>query len=156
MRLIFFLILILLCTQSEAWCFKEAGQRYHIDPVLLLAIAIRESDLNPAAVGVNLDKNGAVLSRDYGLMQINDSNVAALKKMGVINNSEELLSNSCLNIQAGAWVLANSLKKCGMTWGCLGSYNAGFMEKNRHLRLRYAQDIFNIYHHLHNSNLTVN
>ncbi|EBP9549448.1 lytic transglycosylase, partial [Salmonella enterica] len=38
-----FLLLALslgLTAQAHAWCFAEAGQRYHIDPLLLKAIAI--------------------------------------------------------------------------------------------------------------------
>lgn len=68
-----FLLLALslgLTAQAHAWCFAEAGQRYHIDPLLLKAIAIKETNLNPKAIGKNRDKKGNVTSRDYGLMQI--------------------------------------------------------------------------------------
>ncbi|HHV7707745.1 TPA: lytic transglycosylase domain-containing protein, partial [Salmonella enterica] len=104
-----FLLLALslgLTAQAHAWCFAEAGQRYHIDPLLLKAIAIQETGLKPTLIGKNRDKKGNITSRDYGLMQINDGNARRLISMGVIKSYQDLLSNTCLNIQAGAWVLA--------------------------------------------------
>lgn len=146
-----FLLLALspgLFTQAHAWCFAEAGQRYHIDPLLLQAIAIKESTLNPTIIGVNRDKKGKVTSRDYGLMQINDSNANRLIRMGVIHSHQDLLKNACLNVQAGAWVLARHFQVCGITWDCLGSYNAGFQDKNAPIRQRYARDVYTIYQRL--------
>lgn len=38
-----FLLLALslgLTAQAHAWCFAEAGQRYHIDPLLLKAMTV--------------------------------------------------------------------------------------------------------------------
>ncbi|EBD3901202.1 lytic transglycosylase domain-containing protein [Salmonella enterica] len=137
-----------LTAQAHAWCFSEAGQRYHIDPLLLRAIAIQESELNPRAVGVNRDKKGNATSRDYGLMQINDANANRLISMGVIHSHQELLNNACLNVQAGAWVLARHFQVCGITWDCLGSYNAGFQDKNAPIRQRYARQVYTIYQRL--------
>ena len=51
-----------------AFCFEKAGSKYQINPDLLRAIAIVESNLNPEAI--NYNKNG---SYDYGLMQINST-----------------------------------------------------------------------------------
>lgn len=76
-------------------------------------------------------------------MQINDVNVGKLQSMGIITSPQDLLSNSCLNIQAGAWILI--LQQSGVTWECLGSYNAGHTIKNKNLHLEYARNIFKIH-----------
>lgn len=50
MRLIKSLILVAVCLCSmnaSAFCFVQAGERYHLDPMLLEAIAMQESSLNP-------------------------------------------------------------------------------------------------------------
>ena len=36
---------------AGAWCFRQAGERYQIAPLLLQAIAIKERRLNPRAIG---------------------------------------------------------------------------------------------------------
>jgi len=135
---------LMLAAPAGAFCFKEAGARYHQDPKLLRAIAIVESSLNPKAVGKNIRK-GKVASRDLGLMQINDTHIPELRALGVIKNRQELLTNPCLNVQVGAWILARSLKKCGISWECLGSYNAGFARNNSARRLKYARKVYTTY-----------
>jgi len=51
-----------------------SAQQYGVDPSLALAIAQQESSFNPNAVSPP-NKNGTV---DYGLMQINSSNLSSL------------------------------------------------------------------------------
>lgn len=132
---------------AQAFCFEEAGLRYQIDPRLLKSIARQESGMNPKAVGVNKNKDGKVISRDYGVMQVNDTHVPRLVKMGVLRTKEELITNPCLNVQIGAWILATHLQKCGVNWSCLGSYNAGFAstERQEERRMRYAREIYRRY-----------
>jgi soluble lytic murein transglycosylase-like protein len=149
---IFFGALTLLLTAvmslpAQAFCFNEAGARYQIDPRLLQAIARQESSLNPKAVNINRDKAGKVVSRDYGVMQVNDTHVPKLISMGVLKSKDELLTNPCLNVQIGAWVLATHLQKCGISWSCLGSYNAGFAatQSQEIRRMNYARKIYDRY-----------
>jgi len=52
----------------------SSAQQYGVDPFLALAIAQQESSFNPNAVS-QPNKNGTV---DYGLMQINSSNLSSL------------------------------------------------------------------------------
>lgn len=150
MRWLWLVIALSIPLQASAFCFQEAGQRYRVDPVLLQAMGIQESNLRPGLVNVNRDADGNVLSRDYGLMQINTKNVNRLISMGVIKRPEDLLTNACLNVQAGAWVLAQHLRVCGNTWRCLGSYNAGFHPSARQeqRRLDYAQAVRDVYNGL--------
>lgn len=140
--LLIFIMAMVLTGAAQAFCFKEAGEKYQIDPQLLKAIATQESALNPRAVNTNKGKNGQVLSRDYGLMQVNSTHFPGLKRLRVIQKQEDLLNNPCLNVQTGAWILAQHLQTCGVNWLCLGSYNAGFKQNNHDRRLRYARKIY--------------
>ncbi len=134
-----------LSPSANAFCFNEAGTRYKVDPILLRSMAIVESGLNPNAIGKNRDKKGQVTSRDFGLMQINERHIPKLRALGIIQNEQDLLNNTCLNVQVGAWILANHLKQCGVNWQCLGSYNAGFADNNGGRRMNYARKIYAMY-----------
>lgn len=144
MRKIILLMALMLTFQAHAFCFREAGQRYHIDPLLLRSVAIQESGLNPRAINQNRNHKGAVTSTDYGLMQINSTHIPELKRLGIIHSSRDLLDNACLNVEVGAWILAKAFQVCDVNWKCLGAYNAGFKEDNPN-RLKYARRIFQIY-----------
>ncbi|MFN7064850.1 MAG: lytic transglycosylase domain-containing protein [Aquificaceae bacterium] len=78
-------------------CFFDAGDRYKVDPVMLIAIAKTESGFNPRAVNIN--KNG---TRDYGIMQINSYWLQRYKI------PKEWVFEPCYNIHFSAMVL----KKC--------------------------------------------
>ncbi len=150
MRMLWLYLLLLMPLSAGAFCFKEAGQRYKVDPLLLQAIGIQESGLRQGATNKNRDRQGNVISTDYGVMQINTINANRLVKMGLINQPDDLLKNACFNVQAGAWVLAQHLRVCGNTWRCLGSYNAGFKLSagQEAKRLRYAQRVRVLYDRL--------
>ncbi|MBU9819677.1 lytic transglycosylase domain-containing protein [Rahnella sp. BCC 1045] len=127
---------------AQAFCFNEAGARYHVDPLLLRAITQVESSDNPHAINYNRNKKGKITSHDDGLMQINSTHLPELLSMGVLHSEQELLTNPCLNVQVGAWVLARHLQVCGVTWECLGSYNAGFADDNKEKRMLYARKVY--------------
>ena len=114
-------------------CWQEAGSRYQVDPALLYAIARTESGLNPAASHRNRD--GSI---DIGLMQINSAWLPDLAKHGI---SAQDLWEPCTNIHVGAWVLAQKIRKLGMTWDAVGAYNATTPVK----RISYA---WKVYHNL--------
>ncbi|ATW30910.1 lytic transglycosylase (plasmid) [Candidatus Williamhamiltonella defendens] len=143
-----FFLLLTLSGPAAALCFQAAGLRYQVDPLLLKAMAIQESGLNPRAINHNKNKAGKVLSTDFGLMQINSLHIPTLKTLGVIRSKEDLLSNACLNVQIGAWILARHLNMCGYHWSCLGSYNAGFAKNNQHRRIKYARQVYRRYQQL--------
>lgn len=134
----------MLAFKCHAFCFNEAGQRYHIDPLLLRAIALQESGMNPGATNDNKDSKGHVTSTDYGVMQINSTHIPELIKLGVLHSKEDLLQKPCLNVQIGAWILARAFQKCSVSWECLGAYNAGFKSGNPR-RMLYARRIFERY-----------
>lgn len=97
-------------------CFNEAGLHYNVSPKLLKAIAHVESKMNPDAIGVN--HNGTY---DVGIMQINSSWFPELAKVGIQRG--ELL-DGCKNIQVGAWILSQNIKRYGLTANAIGRYNS--------------------------------
>nr|WP_250883245.1 lytic transglycosylase domain-containing protein [Escherichia coli] len=120
---------------------------FRIEPNLIKAIALVESNLKKKdSIGKNRDKNNNIKSLDYGLMQINQMHIPMLKKRGIIKDERDLLDNPCLNIKIGTEILYNHFSRCGVTWQCLGTYNAGFAMDNQKKRLQYAQkNIYCIY-----------
>ena len=121
-------------------CFDRAGRMYQIDPLLLEAIAKQESHFNPYATN-SFSAGG---STDYGIMQVNSTHIPKLKRMGIIRQTDDLFK-PCLNIQIGAWILAQHFRTCGVNWNCLGSYNAGFDKSRDNTRENYADIIYNNY-----------
>jgi soluble lytic murein transglycosylase-like protein len=142
-------LIILICPRAGAYCFDAAGAKYHIDPLLIKAIATGESSLRANITNVNRDKKtGRAISTDYGLMQVNSSHIPALVAQGYIKNANDLLTHPCLNVQIGTWILASHFQVCGISWNCLGSYNAGFRQDRHETRESYANRIYAIYRQL--------
>ncbi|EFD0547076.1 TPA: lytic transglycosylase domain-containing protein [Escherichia coli] len=138
-------ILITKISFASSACFNEAGTMFRIEPNLIKAIALVESNLKKDSIGKNRDKKNNIKSFDYGLMQINQMHIPMLKKRGIIKDERDLLDNPCLNIKIGTEILYKHFSRCGMTWQCLGTYNAGFAMDNQKKRLQYAQKIYIVY-----------
>ena len=115
----------LACTPAMA-CWNEVASWYGVNVHLLVAIAKTESNFNPQAM--NRNKNG---SYDIGMMQINSTWLPTLRKYGV---TEAQLKDPCVNLQVGAWILAQNVARMGLTWEAVGAYNA------RNPQLRAAWD----------------
>lgn len=120
-------------------CFNQAGHDYGIDPLLLTAISIKESRLNPGAINGS-NSNG---SEDVCGMQINSSHYGRLKSFNITRR--DLLSDPCICVYTGAWVLAHNFRSWGKNWDSVGMYNTGPSPKLIRQRQRYTQDIKNIY-----------
>lgn len=118
---------------------------FRIEPNLIKAIALVESNLKKDSIGKNRDKKNNIKSFDYGLMQINQMHIPMLKKRGIIKDERDLLDNPCLNIKIGTEILYKHFSRCGMTWQCLGTYNVGFAMDNQKKRLQYAKKIYIVY-----------
>ncbi|MED9348937.1 lytic transglycosylase domain-containing protein, partial [Escherichia marmotae] len=123
-------------------CFENAGKLYNIDPRLLRAMAIVESKMKSNAIRYNRNAKGDILTRDFGLMQINEKHIKNLKEQGIVKNENELIIYPCLNIYVGASILEKHFSKCGVNWQCLGTYNAGFNKNNSLKRIDYAKKYF--------------
>jgi soluble lytic murein transglycosylase-like protein len=144
--LIVLMLMVLFCARAHAFCFDAAGTKYHIDPLLIQAIATGESSLHAGITHINRDaRTGRALSTDYGLMQVNSAHIPSLIAKGFISSPQDLLTKPCLNVQIGTWILATHFKVCGISWNCLGSYNAGFRKDRHETRESYANRVYAIY-----------
>ena len=121
------LVTTLLIGGADAFCFQDAGEVYGVSPLLLEAIMIVESRGNTGAINYNRDG-----SYDFGLMQINSS---WAKPWG--SEVWKKLGDPCVNVYAGAYVLAGCIKQFGQTWDAVGCYNARSREK----RIDYARKV---------------
>lgn len=111
-------------------CWEEAGQRYGVNPALLVAIARTESSMNPNAI--NRNRNG---SYDLGLMQINSSWFPKLRQYGI---TEQQLQQPCFSIHVGAWIMAQNMQRYGNSWDAVGAYNTSHPVR----RIAYAKKVY--------------
>lgn len=98
-------------------CWLAAAQTSHLPAGLLYAIGEVESGHDAHAIA--WAANG---THSIGMMQVNSSWLPKLRAMGV---SEHALFNPCINIQVGAWILAQEVNRYGYTWEAIGAYYAG-------------------------------
>lgn len=127
-----------LSTNLKASCWEEAASMYGHDPLLLKAIAWKESRGYTKAVGTLL-KDG---NRALGLMQINTIHLPFLSKYGI---RREHLFDPCLSQKIGAWVLAECLQKKGDIWKAVGCYYGGPASRAYNAMDNYAKDVKHYY-----------
>lgn len=123
---------------ASATCWDEAGRGYGIDPLLLKAIAWKESRGWTGAVGPKL-KDG---NRALGLMQINTIHLPNLARFGI---RREHLFDACTSQKVGAWVLADCIQRFGATWKSVGCYYAGPASTNVSAQVEYVRDVQRFY-----------
>lgn len=112
-------------------CFFDAGKRYGVDPLLLIAIAKVESNFNPRAVNVNRNR-----TRDYGIMQINSS---WLERYRI---PKEWIFEPCYNIHFGAMVLRRCMEQYKDISHAVDCYNKGSKAKGHGA---YVERVFRNY-----------
>jgi soluble lytic murein transglycosylase-like protein len=141
------LLAMLIAPAAQATCYDRAGKAFNIEPDLLRAISFRESSWRADALNVVSPTEYAV-----GYMQIHSQNFKHLEKLGI--TPEDLRTDACLNIHAGAYYLALAFKRWGVSWRAVGAYNAGFREtaKQEAKRRKYAREVQAIYKEIRKSN----
>jgi soluble lytic murein transglycosylase-like protein len=134
----FFLIFSISPLGISANCWEQAGLKYGIDPLLLKAIAWKESNGDPSAVGIMLPDGNQAL----GQMQINTIHLPKLRPFGI---DREDLFNACVSQYVGAWVLADCIQKFGTTWKAVGCYYTGPHSLNVAAQIDYVSDVHRYY-----------
>lgn len=138
MKTVLFLLSILLPLVASATCWEAAGSKYRIDPLLLKAIAWKESRGHPNAVGPKLSDGNVAL----GLMQINTVHLSTLAKFGI---GRQQLFDACTSQEVGAWVLSDCIAQFGSTWKAVGCYYAGPKSTNTAAQVSYVKDVQRFY-----------
>lgn len=111
-------------------CFPDVAKRYNVNANLLIAHAIKESTLNPSAI--NKQPDGEAV----GLMQIHSQWFPKLERDYHITR-EMLLTEPCLNMSVGAWIIANNFAARGVSWDSVGAYYGGYSDSNADVRHWY-------------------
>ncbi|CND61301.1 lytic transglycosylase domain-containing protein [Yersinia enterocolitica] len=117
-------------------CIYLAANHYQVEPDLLKAIILTEG----TKIGQQVKNTNN--SIDMSVMGINTIHLPELSKFNI--DKEILLSNPCLNLMIGAWLLKTHLSKVDISdpkayWRAIGNYNS----KTPKFNLKYQQLIWN-------------
>ena len=109
--------LFALCGAARADdCFEQAGSYQGVNPLVLRAVAWRESKGDAAAI--NRNANGSI---DVGQLQINSVHFPELAKQGIPHHA---LTDPCINVYVAAWLLKQKMVRYGNTWRAIGAYHS--------------------------------
>src|SRR5579862_1820602 len=86
-------------------CFEQAGAYQGVNPLVLRALAWRESKGDAAAF--NRNANGSI---DIGQLQINSIHFSDLARQGIPHRA---LTDPCINVFVAAWLLKQKMVKYG-------------------------------------------
>ncbi len=97
-------------------CFEKAGAYQGVNPLVLRAVAWRESKGD--ATAINRNANGSI---DVGQLQINSVHFSDLARQGIPSRA---LTDPCVNIYVAAWLLKQKMVRYGNTWRAIGAYHS--------------------------------
>lgn len=97
-------------------CFEKAGAYQGVNPLVLRAVAWRESKGD--ATAINRNANGSI---DVGQLQINSIHFPDLARQGIPHRA---LTDPCVNVYVAAWLLKQKMVRYGNTWRAIGAYHS--------------------------------
>jgi hypothetical protein len=113
-------------------CINLVAAQYHVPAVIIVSVLKTEG----GRIGdANINKNGTI---DYGPMQINSIWLDKLKTYGY--STYDLQYNPCLNVAAGAWILAQAIADGKSIWHGIGNYHSRSYMKN--LSYQYKVNVY--------------
>lgn len=131
--------LVFVSPLAKADNFDKVGEKFHIQPLLLKAIAHKESHLyNHAVNHTNTNQ-----TEDVCMMGINSSHFHKLERFGI--SRQRMMDEPFLCVAAGAWVLNGFFERYGRSWDTLGMYNTGPNPRLKGIRTQYANSVRRIY-----------
>lgn len=96
-------------------CINQAAVQFHVPAKIIISVMSVEGGRNGMRVK---NKNGTY---DYGVMQINSSWSTHLTSYGI--RPSDLQYNPCINVQVGAWILAQGMAESN-GWLGVGNYHS--------------------------------
>ena len=103
-------------TFTREQCIAGASAHYLVHPDIIRAI-LRQEGGRVGAVSWN--RNGTY---DIGPMQINSSHLSELRGFGI--SRDQLLTDECLNIYIGTWMLKKAIVTAPNVWAGIGDYHS--------------------------------
>lgn len=116
-------------------CINHAAIKYHVPATMIVSVMVVEGGKNGSA---QINKNGSV---DLGVMQINSIWISLLKKQKLTKH--ELQFKGCLNVEVGAWRLANEIAE-EEGWKGVGNYNSHTPHFNKIYREKVKAEFVHI------------
>ena len=117
-------------------CIMQSARQYYLPVALLISVLKAE---NGKVGEANINKNGTI---DYGPMQINSVWIKQIEPYGY--TAQDLQYNPCVNVQIGAWILAQQVASGGSLWKGVGDYHSHSYYQNQ----EYSSKVSQYYYYL--------
>lgn len=138
----FMLMLMLISSMNAQACYEQAAEAFDLDVDVLRLIGEKLENGEPGQANLNTDN-----SYDLGKMQINSWWIESGRLDRFEITREMLLTDQCLNIHVGAWILKHELiRHKGNYAKALASYHSptkvhqkAYLERARNILLQYLK-----------------
>lgn len=114
-------------------CVWPAAEFHRVNPHILRAILVVESNLKPGAVSRN--KNGSL---DVGIAQTNSIHFNDLARHGI---TPESLLDPCVSTYVAAWQLSKHVAKHGNNWETIARYHSATPALNRRYQILLRNEL---------------
>lgn len=114
-------------------CIVPASEVHGVNQEVLRAVLKVESNLNPRAIGQNV--NGSI---DVGIAQINSRHFKELATFGI---QPAHLMDACVGTYVAAWHLRRVIARHGNTWEGIAHYHSGTPHLNRRYQILLTNEL---------------